>query len=122
MYHEIDKEALRAALDELAEIDEAIEQMANDLAETVRSLTPVGETGHAVESIEVVEHPDIPNAWRVQATSPKFHLIEFGTGERETKAGAYRGEMPAFAPFFNAADATGKFHPHGNYGESETDV
>ena len=118
MYHEIDKEALGAVLAEMKAIDDEVESIANALADDIRSLTPIGETGHAVESIEVVEHPDIPNAWRVQATSPKFHLIEFGTGERETEAGAYRGEMPAFAPFFNAADATGKFHSAGSEDEA----
>lgn len=34
--------------------------------------------------------------------APHAHLIEFGTGPRYTKAGAYRGSMPA-APFMRPA-------------------
>lgn len=96
----IDEDAIR----ELFTSDEMIAAMverAEPIAEEIRALAP-GD--HYPDTIEVVETEE---GAAIRTLSPLGHLIEFGTGMRETKEGANRGEMPAIAPFRRGAEAAG---------------
>lgn len=111
-----------AALDAIAhstEVQNALLEQAEELADIVRALTPELSTPQTAESnaaepgamMASIEAVPIPDGARVQATDRRFHWLEFGTGMRENKAGANRGEMPAYAPFRRGAEAFGNYRP-----------
>ena len=120
----IDPAAVADALANDPDVQQHVEEVANQVMADVVDLTPVRATepsehddaaapGTFQESIEVVDSPDTPGAKRVQATDPRFHWVEFGTGMRENRAGANRGEMPPFAPFRRAAETYDGYRPEG---------
>ncbi len=107
---EFDEDALREAAAESKDLQDAIRERAEDVADAVRAGTP-GDT--APSSIEVTEIEG--GGWRVFSDYFKMRWIEFGTGMRENLAGASRGEMPAFHPFLHAAEGSGlRYEPGGD--------
>ena len=115
------------AIDALAmsqDVQDVIEQVAQDLADSIRSLTPemstpqteqsdAADPGEMIASIEVGDS-DVVGGRRVLSTDGRYRWIEFGTGMRENASGANRGEMPAFAPFRRSAEAApGRYEPTG---------
>ena len=121
----LDEDAI-ASLCHVDEVQQKVQETADELAQTIRDLTPemstpqtedsdAAEPGEMAASIEVMESPrsSEDGSLRVVAMDGRFHWIEFGTGMRENAEGAERGEMPAFAPFRQAADSSpsGTFVP-----------
>lgn len=106
---------------------DALQEVADKLADSVRDETPelstpqtadsnAAEPGEMRGSIEVTDAgEEHPGGKRVVAKDGRFRWVEFGTGMRENKAGAERGEMPAFAPFRKAAESfdEGRYEPGG---------
>lgn len=87
----------------------AVEVGAEPIAEEMRRLVPVRRGGlrNSIGTRIRDEGPDVAVADIGPLRGPKgggahAHLVEFGTGPRQTDTGAYRGEMPA-QPFMRPA-------------------
>ena len=105
---------ITAQLRRQAEIDVGNAELADDVADSVRSFTPKPGSGHpyatgdAVASIEVekIRRPrnGLP-ARRVSSTDPMFHMLEYGTkADPEGSESPFGPDTPtpAFAPFGKA--------------------
>ena len=113
--------------------------MAAAVAEVAKRLTPVrqfpkegpednsADPGELRKSIMTVPGTSLDNAvtaaWlhaapesgaRAVAMDWRFHWVEFGTMERESDFGQYRGQMSPYAPFRKAAEATGRYIPNAS--------
>lgn len=92
--------------DELVKGSDEMQRLLGDAAEelrdTVSSLAPGDDFP---DTITVSEVNDV--GFIVYTEDFKAWWIEFGTGQRHTRDGANRGEMPAFAPFRRGIEAIG---------------
>jgi len=97
----------QAAITELGrrpELQAHLNELADELAGKISDLSPGSQYPQTIETAETTTAEGYAAA-AVFSKSPLAHLIEFGTGMRETREGANRGEMPAFAPFRLAIDS-----------------
>lgn len=104
---------LRAAMATDVTVMAATDALANEVAEEVKSHTPVfgdkparrsspayGDPGDAREAVKVVPHPNEPLGRRVQSNDFKAPWIEVGSSH-----------MPEYAPFAKAAKNFGGTGP-----------
>ena len=95
----------------------ALKKAAKPTMEMAKQNLPRGKTGNLEKSIKVstslkgsqkkgktIDRSTVEVY--VGSTAPHAHLIEFGTGPRETKNGAYRGQVSPTPFLRNAWDAT----------------
>jgi hypothetical protein len=107
---EFDEDALKEAAADSKDLQDAIKERADDIADAVRSGTP-GDV--APTTIDVAEVED--GGWRVFSDAFVMVWLEFGTGMRENRYGANRGEGPAFHMFLHAAEGSGlRYEPGGD--------
>ena len=63
------------------------------------------DTGAYIRGLRIVEDLDTDRRVCASATAPHSHLVEWGTGPRQTQAGRSTGAMPKMRVLARALDA-----------------
>jgi hypothetical protein len=78
------------------EATEIVDHTAEITASSLRQVYPLGETGKLRAGVKIKATRSRFGAARiVRSTSPHAHLWEFGTQNRHTRAGWFRGRAPS---------------------------
>jgi hypothetical protein len=96
-----------SAMLHMRDVDIHLLGVAEIIKGTARSLSPPKEiSGNYANAFRVYVHNERRRTTvRVGNTDPKAAWIEYGTGPRYTRKGAFRGEMPAYYVLTRASES-----------------